>query len=411
MKKIKETMQKRYGVNSVSQISAVKQLKKNKSIEKYGVDCVLKAKIIKQKIKETIQQKYGVDNAANIPNIQIKKEQTCLERYGEKSFAKIKGVQEKRKNTCMAKYNVPNMLHIPNFQQITSEQRKLNSFKKYNVLHPRMLIMSEETRKILFDPILFHDILVTNGFDQTEKILGIAKSTIYKYHRKYNFNLITPYGSAAEMEISNWLNSINIKHIISDKEICKPKELDIYIPDHNLAIEFDGLYWHSENQGKDRNYHFNKTHKCAEQGVHLIHIFEDEWLNNKEICKSIISGALNQTANKIAARKCTIHEVPNKIMKDFLNENHLQGHSDASKNFILIYNKEIVAGMSFRKPRYNKQVEWELLRLATKCNTNVIGGTQKLWSAFLKTYNPNSIVSYCDRSYRVWQYCLACHVS
>ena len=166
---------------------------------------------------------------------------------------------------------------------------------------------------------------------------------------------------------------------------------------HKLALEFDGLYWHSETAGKDKNYHISKTQKCEEQGLQLIHIFEDEWISKKDICKSIIGSYLNLTTSKISARKCSIQEISNKEIRSFLETNHLQGYVNASKNIVLIYNDEIVAGMTFGKPRYNKQIEWELLRLVTKCDTHIIGGTQKLWRYFQKTYQPQSVVSYCDR--------------
>ncbi|MBR4316364.1 MAG: hypothetical protein IKP65_05310 [Alphaproteobacteria bacterium] len=60
--------------------------------------------------------------------------------------------------------------------------------------------------------------------------------------------------------------------IENDKTMIKPYELDIYIPEKQVAIEFDGIYWHNE-ENKPKNYHLMKTELCEEKGIHLIHIF------------------------------------------------------------------------------------------------------------------------------------------
>ena len=109
-----------------------------------------------------------------------------------------------------------------------------------------------------------------------------------------------------------------------------------------------------------------------------------------------MGGYLGLNNKKIHARKCTIQELTNNEMKLFLNENHLQGYIPASVNIALIYNNEIVSALTFVKARYNKKIQWELLRLATKINTNISGGIQRLWKHFISTYHPTSIVSYCD---------------
>jgi len=209
-------------------------------------------------------------------------------------------------------------------------------------------------------------------------------------------NILHQNFSSAEIEITNWIRSMGLS-ISKDTKICDGKELDILIQSHTLAIEFDGLYWHSERQGKNKNYHLYKTQKCSEQNIQLIHIFEDEWENHQDICKSIIAGYLNQSSVIIPARKCKIVEADSKHIRHFLSNNHLQGPSNSSINLALEYNGEIVMAMTFGKPRYNSIVEWELHRLATKCNTKIIGGANRLWNYFLQNNKPSSVVSYCDR--------------
>ena len=63
--------------------------------------------------------------------------------------------------------------------------------------------------------------------------------------------------------------------------ILEGKEVDILISSLGIAFEFNGLRWHSEEFGKDKNYHLNKLNECNKQGIKLIQIFEDEYVNNK----------------------------------------------------------------------------------------------------------------------------------
>ena len=205
--------------------------------------------------------------------------------------------------------------------------------------------------------------------------------------------------SKPETELSNYIESLLSDSVVdfNNISILNGLELDIVAND-NLAIEFNGNYWHSELQGKDKNYHLNKTKKCEDQNIQLLHIFEDEWIEKSTIWKSIINSKLNKS-NKIYARKCRIEEVIPKDKNKFLNYNHLQGRDRSNVNLGLYYEDELVSIMTFCKSRFNKQYEWELSRFASKLNTTVVGGASKLLSAFKKTYNPNSIITYANRRY------------
>jgi hypothetical protein len=137
------------------------------------------------------------------------------------------------------------------------------------------------------------------------------------------------------------------------------------IPDYGLAIEYDGLYWHSSGDvlTENRDYHLEKTTKCEEKGLNLLHIFENEWQNQskQQIWKSIIRNKLGKS-NKIYARKCEIREVSNKESVRFLENNHLQGSASASIRYGLYHNDALVALMTFGKSRFNKNIDWELIR-------------------------------------------------
>ncbi|MFW6281854.1 MAG: hypothetical protein ACOC1O_03555 [bacterium] len=188
----------------------------------------------------------------------------------------------------------------------------------------------------------------------------------------------------------------------NDKSIIHPYELDIYIPELKLAFEFNGLYWHNENF-VEKNYHLNKTELCESKGIHLIHIYEDDWKFKKDIVKSRILNLLGKS-KKIYARKCLIKEVTFKEAKEFLNENHLQGFCVSKIRLGLYYDNELVSLMTFGKLRKNlgqnsKEGSWELLRFCNKLNYTVIGSANKLFKYFIKEFNSKGVISYADRSW------------
>ena len=173
------------------------------------------------------------------------------------------------------------------------------------------------------------------------------------------------------------------------------------MPELNIGIEYDGLKWHSD-EFKDKNYHLNKTEECKKLGIRLVHIFEDEWMNKKEIIKSIIRNIIGKTENKIYARKCIIQNVNDNEKKEFLEKNHIQGNVNSQINLGLYHDGELVSLMCIGKPRINLgrktslEDEYELLRFCNKLNTNIVGGASKLFKYFITNYNPTLTTSYCD---------------
>ncbi|MHA1676639.1 MAG: hypothetical protein ACTSU6_05615 [Candidatus Njordarchaeales archaeon] len=217
----------------------------------------------------------------------------------------------------------------------------------------------------------------------------------------------TLYSSKLEQEIKEWIESLGIKTISNSYDIIPGKEIDIYLPDYQLAIEFDGLYWHSElSRQTNKKYHLDKTLRCRKRDIHLIHIFEDEWIEHKEIVQSIIMNKFNMHNNNIHTRKCEICELDTKQIKQFYIDNHIQGYTNSSVHLALKYNDEIVSTLSFAKPRFNKNYDWEITRFANKLNTNVPGSFARLLKYFRNKYS-GSIITYSDLRYfsgKVYEY-------
>jgi len=207
----------------------------------------------------------------------------------------------------------------------------------------------------------------------------------------------------SEDEIKDFIQSLGLHIETNTRKIIQPLELDIFIPSHNLAIEYNGLYWHSELY-KGKNYHLNKTEACEAKGIQLIHIFEDEWLHKSDIVKSRLINILGLTKDRIYARKTEIREVNSKDSKIFLDMNHIQGNVNASIRLGLYYNNELVSFMTFNKPRLGigtSYYGYELSRFCNKLNTTIIGGADKLLKYFIKTYTPKEIISYADRRWSI----------
>jgi len=210
-----------------------------------------------------------------------------------------------------------------------------------------------------------------------------------------------------ETEITEFLQSNNIlfeksAKIIKNPESEKSFEIDFNILNKNIAIEFDGLYWHCNRHQLNNNYHLQKTLLCKEKGIQLIHIFEDEWILKKEIVLSRLRSLLNLIKEKIFARKCKIKIVNFQEKNEFLEKNHIQGKDISMINIGLYYNNELVSIMTFSSGNISKGKKkeegiWELNRFCNKINLNVIGGAGKLLSHFKKNYQWKEIYSYADK--------------
>jgi hypothetical protein len=228
------------------------------------------------------------------------------------------------------------------------------------------------------------------------KKMGYGKKLIRSRLIDMGVELRDGYYSSVEDEIIEWLNSIGIKNIDkNNKTILNGKELDIYLPDYKLAIEYNGLYWHSESKGRDRKYHLNKTEECEDQGIQLLHIFEDEWYDKEDIVKNIIKTKLG-ISNKLYARKCVVKELKSNECKTFLEENHIQGYIAAKVNLGLFYENELVSLLTLRQSRFNSKYDWEIARYVNKAGYSITGGFARLLKHFKDNYS-GSIITYSDR--------------
>ena len=205
--------------------------------------------------------------------------------------------------------------------------------------------------------------------------------------------------SKGQLEILEFIKSLGIEAYSEDRSVLHGKEIDIYAPDFKIGFEYNGLYWHSElNYGEPKHLLW-KQQFAHNEGVRLIHIFEDEWLNKAEIVKSRIKNLLNLQSKKIYARKCKVQRISSVIKNEFLDENHLQGRDVSKIAYGLYHEGELVSVMTFKPGSFIKghRAGWELNRFCSKLNLSVVGGASRLFSAFIKEFNPTEIISFADK--------------
>ena len=434
--KRKQTNLERYGCQNPLKNQQVRQKIKQNNLEKYGVEYIVETNWFKEKRKQTNLEKYGQQNPFHeqkfkqtnlerygcqypIQNQKIKQkmEQTNLEKYGVEYTFQSQYVRQKIKQTNLERYGCQNVFQNENIKQ---KHKKILK-QKYGVENPQQIDFVKENNNIKY----FNNIIqrvkeyVQPLFDKycgkqkqyqwkCKKCGQIFKQKIIQNTHLYCTCYIPrclncyPYVSGfsyLQKQLMQFVENIsNIQLVKNSRQIIKPYQLDVYIPQKNIAIQFDGTYWHSD-QKKPNDYHLMKTQLCKEKGIQLIHVFQDQWLYKQDIVKDRIKNILGIYDNRIFARKCIIKQISSNICNQFLDVNHIQGHDNSKIRLGLFYNEELISVMTFSKPRFNRNYEYELVRFASKLGCQVIGGASKLLKYFQRKYQPKNIITYADRRY------------
>jgi hypothetical protein len=364
------------------------QKRKDTLISKYGVDNISKIKSIGDKKRKTYKENY-IENETAKKRLLEQKKATCLKKYGCESPSQLEEVKNKITETCLKKYGSTHFLNSKE-REIKQLEKRYSSFEKINLEFGELgYFIWKMPNSLYSDPINF---ICPNGH--------YWKIYLHNWRKGLRCSLCSNKtgSSNAETEIADFLSKF-IKIERNNKTLIKPFELDIFIPEKKLAVEFNGLYWHSEKNGKGKNYHFLKLTMAQKANIDLIQIFEDEWIHKQEIIKSVLKSRLGIYNRKIYARNCIIKNVSLEAKNNFLKDNHLQGNSVSSINLGLYYQNELVSLMTFGKRKItSRKPFWEMIRFCNKLNTQIIGAASKLFNYFCNTFtNINELTSYCDR--------------
>lgn len=367
--RIRERNLEKYGCAAYQSTEEFKNRRKTTVLEKYGVDCTLLTPESKEKTRLTDLRKYGREDHRSAPEVRKKIKDTLIERYGADYGEKIWGNRgNPGQNRRAYQFMLGSAIARPCFSEdeyLTARNDGVTDFE-FECL--------ECGRRFYSD--------WDNG----------------KPRKKCPYCQFNGGISGIENELLKFVSSIYSGKIrTNDRSVIAPLELDEYIDGRKLAIELDGLYWHNDDVKPDYRYHLNKTELCEKAGVRLIHIFDCEWLNKRDIVKSRLKDILGVYDRTVFARKCEIREVDPKTSREFQEKNHIQGALGAGVHIGLYFENELISLMTFGKCRFDRKHEWELLRFCSSLGYHIPGAAGKLLKHFERTRRPKSLVSYADR--------------
>lgn len=344
----KDTCLKKYGVENPSQVKEVKNKKKQTCLENYGTEYHIQSSIGKSERKNTCLEKYGVENPSQDEEIKNRKKQTMLRRYSVENPMQINDVKIKVKKTCIDKFGVP----APFCKAVPSEMSDcewmLRAYK-------------------------------TGGAEYISESLDVSMTTAFKYLKKLNIK--DSRISSFELAIRHFLSSLGITDVLYNKRtIIDNNELDLYLPEYKLAIECNGSYWHSENQGKDKQYHLNKTKLCKDKNIRLIHIWHHEWIKNPEFIKEKLKNEFNPEYH-LKEENIKIQNISKNDLILFIGDVY-----DSCIDIVrigLYYRNKLIALMAFKKDNTG----WVLLCYHDK-GSGIVNGANKLFNYFVSNYKP-----------------------
>jgi hypothetical protein len=382
---IKDTTREKWGVEHTSQLDSVKAKHKETMLDKYGCSHNFSGILREEQYKKNME-KWGVKHPLEREESQLKRNLTMLskyhsldvlhfdstkktnrERYGEENPMKSKKISEK----------------VSNSLKRTFSNRQISKLERWDI---NLVEYMGETQYYTIFCNVCNTSSVVAGSSMNSRLRSDSNPCVIC--NPY----IKTYVSGQEIEVYDFIVSLGEKVINSAKTIVKKHELDIFLPDRNIGFEFNGLYWHSELY-REPDYHMKKTEKFLRSGIKIYHIWEDDWLNKKDLVKSRILNLLGK-AKKIGARECTIRSIDHKLGKEFFEKNHLDGNFSAKYYVGAFYKEQMVGCMSFSRSRFDKSDAWEMIRFAT-CEYSIAGLCSKFLSFFRKNIdNKTNIVTY-----------------
>ena len=223
------------------------------------------------------------------------------------------------------------------------------------------------------------------------KTHGVFKQTPHNHLKGNGCPKCVNKVSKGEQALYEFVLSLGVKVKQSVRGVIGNRELDIYAPAKNVAIEYNGLWFHRQDLVGNKTR--EKWEACNAIGIKLIQVFEDEWLGKQDIVKQRIRAILGESSS-VYARKCVVGRPDNKATRVFLGGLHTQGAGGTLKYSFGLYHEGVLTAVAtFGKGRFGN-TGWEMLRYASQ--GRVVGGISKLVSAFRKAGFMGQLVSYAD---------------
>ena len=378
-----------------------------------------KRKLAATKGQMTYFKRTGYYNNMQNPDDLAKWQQSFTQKYGVKTPLQHKDFLNKAKSTTIKRFGTLDILHTDkSINTITERYGSVDDMNKEAAIKRGVKLSNLRKKEIEykissynFSIIDYDKDIFTLKCNKCNYVFSITRQGVNYYSHnnvrwcpKCDYKNMT-FRSNIEKEIGKDIFNFYDGEIQYNKRIGK-YEVDLFFPDKNLAIEINGLYWHSDIY-RNKTYHIDKKKYIESQGINLVYIWEDE-INDKVKHKIILSRIKNKLgiSNKIYARKCIIKKYSSKdvktLLRPFLNSNHLQGYCAGFGYYGLEYNNKLVELIVIGKNRKligSSKYDYELIRLCSKCDYSIIGGFSKLIKYALNDLSIDKIYSFADLSW------------
>lgn len=373
-----------------STASAVVSSRKRDTVRsRYGVDNIFSNV---EYIKKARVKALGVEHALQSPTIVEKMKQTNLERYGATSILCTE------KHITYRQKCVDNIGWAEVCRRISATKQARKSRATWCSAFGSHLPDPASTYDRLNDPIWLREINQSYNLVDIANMLGVRQPTVTKAFQRHGI-AVAHNKSAPQNAIEMFVRSIvGDQEVESNtKRVITPYEIDIYVPNRNIAIEFNGIFWHGEVNGrKPKQYHANKTQMCADKGIRLLHIFEHEWANSQSIVESKLRVVFGCVSEKFHARTCEVVPLSWQDAAPLLDKWHMQGAGPRGECVGLLHCGTVVSVLTFGKDRFSGESRFEIYRYASAPNTVVVGGFSRLMKRMVQTSGAIEVISYAD---------------
>jgi very-short-patch-repair endonuclease len=350
-------------------------------------DAVCRLSVKREKTEATSLERYGVVRPQQSPEIKKRYKKQCLEKFGVQHPTQLKETQRKRLETNLARYGHACPAQSADNRKIALQRKKTADEKRFQErLLPKFNNLAVERYQT--------QVLSASTTNPRRYVFQHVCGKIWETTCSDRIPRCPVCGSSKEERfIEEALYELGIQSIQRTRKIISPYELDFLLPSRKLAIEVNGSYWHQDGKSTPL---LLKTQLAHAAGIRLIHIMDWECNEKPSIVKSHLCHAFGKTEVKIQARKCKVAQVTSSQARIFLEKTHLAGFQPAKMHLGLYFEDTIVAVLSVGKPRWGNE-DAEIIRWATALFTAVQGGFSKCLAVALKSLNPKSVVSFCDR--------------
>jgi hypothetical protein len=376
---ISKTMVDRYGKHA-SKLQSTKDRNKETLLRRYGSEKYVNV----EERSKTMKDRYGVEYALQKREFVDKKKRTELTKHGQENYVN----PEKKRQTFLKNYGVANPAQNEAVKSKTADTVKANTIEKINN-DPRL----RKHNKKVIDSVKSHTLSKESIFRIT---CNNCNSSYSMRNGPFNRLLRFDVDSCRQCNPPKlWFSSkperAMFEYVRSHNESAANRvrfgncEFDVYVPDLNVAFEFNGLYWHSEIYCES-DYHLSKKSTASLNGFSLVHIYEDEWHGKNEIVLALIDRVVGKS-KIVDVKDCVVKEIKTNEAKLFLDANHIDGHTDCSIKYGAYMEKELVYVLCVKLINGVPTI----MRHGSKNGYEVKNAFLEIFESFKAKYNPTKV--------------------